>query len=251
MLVRFKMLMNKVDAGGPGAAPTSGEGTGGTTPPANGQGQQQQPANGQQPAGQVQPAKTFTQQEVNAIVEDRLARERAARGQPGQQAPVNGQQAPTQQEKPKPDAPVTRQEFEEWQRRSAFDKRVSPLGLSPAAEEDLWTLYNAQKPADPEAWFKSKQETLGLKGTQVPNTQNANGGNANSGTQGGANPPSAPNAGGKVNDLTSGGLVDIFNLPLDKVIALGPEGLRKHHEENLAAARSRDGAPPIPKMPAR
>lgn len=64
-------------------------------------------------------------------------------------------------------------------------------------------------------------------------------------------PAAAPNAGGKVDRLTSGGLVDIFNLTLDQVVHLGPEGLRKHHEENLAAARSRDGAPPIPRMSKR
>lgn len=233
-----KMLMNQVDAGGAGAAPAAGQ-------------QQTTTTTTTETAAGATP-KTFTQEEVNNIVAERVARvkQQATGTSQTQQTTTTAQPAAT---KANPDAPVTRQEFEGMQRRSAFDKHAARLGLEPAVEEDLWTLYDAQRPTDAVAWFESKQKMLGLKGSQSvnqdPNSQttNTNGASGNGGTQPGA----APNAGGKVNPTTSGGLVDIFNLSMDQVIQLGPQGLRQHHEKNLEAARMRDGAPPIPKMPAR
>jgi hypothetical protein len=62
----------------------------------------------------------------------------------------------------------------------------------------------------------------------------------------GAAAPQAPS--GAVNRLTTDGLVDLFNLGGDQIESLGPEGLRRIHEQNLAHGRSRSGAPPRPQV---
>ena len=173
--------------------------------------------------------KTFTQEQLNTIVGQRIAEDRVRR--PAKQEPAKA-------EKPAAESDV-RAELEEMKLRNTFDRRVAKLDLKPEAEEDLFTLYKVQRPQDPDGWVKSKLESLGLKAATVTTPIN--------GTAPTAPPAASTTQPAKVDPITSAGVPDIWNYTHEQIEALGPSGLREHFEKILAAGHSRSGAPPMPR----
>jgi len=109
--------------------------------------------------------------------------------------------------------------------------------------------FRAEKPTDVAAWTRAYADDLGFKpiaaapaaaGTQTTPTSSTEAGR----------PPvaAAPSAPARVDPVTAGGLVDIWNLPLEEINRLGPWGLRAEQEKILAAANQKAGAPPVPRV---
>jgi hypothetical protein len=46
--------------------------------------------------------------------------------------------------------------------------------------------------------------------------------------------------------VTTGGLVDIYNLTPEQFASMTPAQMREHHERNVAAGNARTGAPRLP-----
>ncbi len=176
--------------------------------------------------------RTFTQEQLNTIVGQRIAEDRVRR--PAKQEPAKA-------EKPAAESDL-RAELEEMKLRNAFDKRVAKLDLKPEADEDLFTLYKAQRPQDPDAWVKSKIESLGLKAATMPTPNSTTTPAATTGAAASTTQPA------KVDPVTSGGIPDLWNMTSEQLTLLGPQGIREIHERALAVGTRMTGAPPLPKV---
>ena len=179
--------------------------------------------------------KLLSQTQVNALIASarREGRESAGRETPKPAAP-------------KGEAGSMELRLEEMEMRRTFDRRASKLGLDDEASDDLFDLYKAQRPSDLGAWFDGKAARFTSKGTvsQPPSILNQPNAEA-------AKPPAAAPSTSQpaaVNPITTGGLVDIFNLTPEQFATFTPLQLREQHEKNVASARSRAGAPPPPRM---
>lgn len=144
---RPRMLMNEADGGGGGTGGSAG-GSSAAPPPAGDN------------AGTAPPQespKLLTQEQVNKIVADRLAEDRARR--PGSATPPP---AP----KPRDDEPLSlaklKAENEALAMRMSFDKRAAKLGIDDDTADDLFELYKVQRPEDPSAWFEKKSKVFKL-----------------------------------------------------------------------------------------
>jgi hypothetical protein len=177
--------------------------------------------------------KTFTQDQLNAIVGQRLADDRARR-------------SAKPEPKPAPAAPATNSDLtaqiEELQMRNAFDRRVAKLDVPDTTAETMFKLYKVDRPADPVVWFDEMAKAFSLKTPSANQPMNNTNGTAP--IPAAASAPAAPN---KVDPLTSAGLVDIWNLSPQQLDAMGPQGLREHFEKALQIGHQMSGAPPKPK----
>jgi hypothetical protein len=223
-------LLNSVDAGG--AAATTATSTTTTS---------EQGAPGTAPASTSTSApaeKMVPQSQVNTLIANARREGRDGALREGKQGQPAAQAAPLSAEA----------RLEELELRRTFDRKAAKLGLDDEASDDLFDLYKAQRPTDVGAWFETKagrfaKGTVSQSTTTTPNNQQLP-------TAEPAKPvaaaPSAsqPNA---VTPVTTGGLVDIYNLTPEQFATYTPQQLREHHETNVAAAQSRAGAPPVPK----
>ncbi|MCX5747907.1 MAG: hypothetical protein NT062_36040 [Proteobacteria bacterium] len=62
-------------------------------------------------------------------------------------------------------------------------------------------------------------------------------------------PAAAPNAPGRVDPITAGGLVDIWNLRDDEIAQLGPAGMREQFEKLIRHGEQASGRPAKPTIP--
>jgi len=178
----------------------------------------------------------FSQEQVNAIVQQRLAEDRNRR-------PKAPDSPPAKASKPDLEAQVERLTL-----RNAFDKRAAKFDLTDSASDRLFRLYETEKPEDPTAWFTETASQFGLKGPNMTAPPSSTTGDPATAV---TPPASAPNAPVKVDPMTSGGLVDIFNLSAAQLQQLGPRGLRTHFEKALEVGNQLSGAPPRPQASIR
>jgi hypothetical protein len=247
MIVRFGRpvpLMNQVgDGGGAGAAAPSG------TPPAGANGQQAPggDAGGQgsgttsagngQANTQPPPAKTFTQDEVNRIAAQ--AREdgrRAAAKPPENQEP----------KKPEPPAGPSAPNVEDLVKLAVsqalqaagvdpFTQTARAAGYTDAQISLARSAYDPAKAPDLGKWLNEWPTQVGImikqgNGTGAPTPAASHG--------------AAPR---KVEDLRDeAGLIDVFSLSPEQVMAMGPAQIRTEFEKVLERQRQLSGAPPMP-----
>ncbi len=177
--------------------------------------------------------KKFSQDEVNALIGQRLAEDRSRRAAPVAAAkPVEKSTGDTD----------LRAELEEMKLRNAFDKRAAKLDIPDSAAERLFRLYKVDRPEDPGAWFAETSKDFVLKGSNVNNNQNPNGTAAPMPA-----PASAPSAPSRVDSLTASGLPDIWNFSLEQLAARGSAGIREDFEKLVQVGNQRSGAPPLPR----
>lgn len=248
-------LLAPEGAGGGGGAPAGGTGGGSpdtTTPtqtPAQPGGAPTTPA-GTAPAGNEQ---LLPQSRVNELVgrARQEGRESALREQQQGQQPRAGGNAGGE---PSKASPLTEQDVVNlFARERAFTlASTGTYQITPSQLTRMEEAYRAARPADVGAWSKAYAEDMGFKsiagapaaGGATTNTNNSS--TPNAGTQ--QPPASAPLSPSRVDPVTAGGLVDIWNLSLEQVNQLGPDGIRAEHEKILAAANRKSGAPPLPKV---
>lgn len=193
------------------------------------------------PVAPAAEAKTFTQDQLNAIVQERLAKDRAIRPAPQPVKP------PEKSADKSPDSDL-RAELAEMKLRNAFDKRAAKYDLSDSASERLFKLYKAETPEDTSAWFDVTATEFGLKAPTVSNQTPGATSATSAPTLDHVKPPvAAPAAPTKVDPLTSAGVVDVFNLSEAQLHQLGPAGLRAEYEKILKVGQQQTGAPSRPK----
>lgn len=176
--------------------------------------------------------RTFTQEEVNRLTAKAReeGRQRAAKAPTGNDAGGESLSLKEIQDR-----------LAESELRRGFDRRAMKLGIDDDAADDLFDLYKAQKPQDPQAWFDAKASRFGLKANVSTNPTNPQ---SNAPAQ--AAPAAAPSAPSKVDQITSGGVVDYWNISSAQLEQLGPAGVRDLHEKALSVGRQLSGAPPRP-----
>lgn len=190
-------------------------------------------------AGSGQAARTFTQEEVNRIAATareegrKSASSKAAEGQESKKDDkANGsQQAPDV-------AALAAQAVTQALQAAGLDPfsiAARQAGYTPAQVELARVAHDTAKPPDLGKWLTEWP-------TQVGITIKQGGGQAG--------PTAAASTGGaprKVEDLRDeAGLVDVFSLTPEQVLAMGPTKVREEFEKTLAVARERSGAPPLP-----
>lgn len=185
----------------------------------------------------------FTQAEVNAIVGDRLARQRAEQQPQAPRAPAAA---------PEPAKPTdVAAELAQMKQRALFADHAADYSIPRDRRQDMYDLFAAQSPADPAAWFAQKAPIFGTSTPAQPaatTTSSSITAPPASPPAPPAPPPAAPSAPAKVDHLASGGLVDIFKLTPAEIDSLGPTGIRELHERALTAAKQQSGAPPLPRQ---
>lgn len=219
-------------------------------PPAGGGGTTTTGAGGTTTGGTPTPGesapKAFTQEEVNRIAANAREEGRKAAlktAPPAPPPPSNGAGGD--------DEKLTLKQLaarvEEAEMRTTFEKGARKLGLQDDAADALFDIYKAQRPPNAGEWFERMGTVFGLGSKQTTTTTTTTAPT----TEAPKPPPGAPRPPSNVDPLTTGGLVDIFNLPIDQVIRMGPQGLRAEQEKILAHAHASSGAPPLPKMGAQ
>jgi hypothetical protein len=187
--------------------------------------------------------KTFTQDQVNAFVQQRLAADRATRSKPEPSKP-EPMKLPAKGE----DSDV-RAELEEMKLRNAFDKRIAKYDSPDEVSERLFKLYKVEKPEDPAAWTEVTAKQFGLRSLSQPVTPTVS-------TTGMPvpevkSPAAAPNAPAKVDSATAQGLPNPWALTSQQIDELGPQGCRDMLEKLTTVGRARLGTPPPPRLPPR
>ncbi len=181
---------------------------------------------------------TLTQEQLDGIVQDRLARDRQARG--GQQTPAPTAQPATAAPDPESMTPKQmREAFANLNAQIQFRDLADELGIAREIRGDLFDLSQVQKPQDLRAWMETKAKSYGGKAAQ-PVSQTS--------PQEPATPPAAaPSAPSRVDPVDQNGLVNIFALTDQQLAAMAPAKVREHFDKILDHARSQSGAPSVPR----
>lgn len=178
----------------------------------------------------------FTQADIDRAVRDRLARERS-------KAKPEKKDAPKKTEDDR--LASLEKQLEEERLRRRFDKQAARRGFDDEQSDRLFSLYKVEQPDDDGTWFEGWSKTV--KGDTD---------NQQQGDKAKAEPPepqrreqAMPNEGSprKVDEIESGGLVDVFALSDEDITRLGPAKVRDLFEQVLAAGAARDGAPMLPR----
>lgn len=190
-------------------------------------------ASGQAGSGQV--AKTFTQEEVNRIAA--TAREEGRKSASNKAAESQEQGTAKKpeagQEKP-PDMDALIEQALAKRGLDALAITAKQLGYTDAQIQ----LARASKPADVADLGKWLTEWPTQVGITIKQS------NGQAGPTATASQGAAPR---KVDDLRDeAGLVDVFSLSPEQVLAMGPAKIREEFEKTVAVARERSGAPPLP-----
>jgi hypothetical protein len=222
-------------SGAPSGTPPAGENGQSGNPPATGDGGGQ---GGGAPPG-APAVKTFTQEEVNRLTgqardEGRRSASKAPDGTPPK--PEGQQQTPAA---PAPDyMSVVQQAVAQALQAAGVDPftiAARQAGYSDAQIHLARAAHDAAKPPELGKWLAEWPTQVGLSIKQ------------NGGT--GAPTPAASTGGAprKVEDMRDeAGLVDVFSLPPETVMAMGPARIREEFEKVLDRHRQTSGAPPIP-----
>jgi hypothetical protein len=229
---RGALLNQEGDSGGGGGSTAASSST--TPPPA---------ASTSSPGTAPAEGKAFTQEQVNEIVQQRLAEDRARRsnGQQQQAAQKPGSQATP------PAGMMPIDEVERIiERNTAFERVTATANLTDAQRGRMLAALKQERPEDVATWSRQYLEDMGLgrQPATTTQTQTPNGNAATPMSPPTAAPPSA--AGNKVNPVTSGGLVDFWRMSPAELDQLGGQGLRQEYEKHLAVGKRLSGAPPVP-----
>lgn len=110
-------------------------------------------------------AKLFTQEEVSRIAAEarEQGRKSATKTQPAMPASVPTPQTAAVDETERVTLKQLREQLEEVKMRGAFDKRASRRGLTDEVSDELFEIFKAQRPADPDAWFEKKSALFGFR----------------------------------------------------------------------------------------
>jgi predicted Zn-dependent peptidase len=184
-------------------------------------------------AAAAPPAPAFTQDDVNRIVAKRLEEDRARRTAP---------KAPESTEKK---TAITADEVTALlASQRAFDRVTAGAGLSDRQMERMEAARKAENPQDVAAWARGYLEDMGLGKSNVNPSPNAQTAPVAEHKPAAVAPSSSqPSA---VTPVTTGGLVDIYNLTPEQFASMTPAQMREHHERNVAAGNARTGAPRLP-----
>ena len=182
----------------------------------------------------------FTQEQVNRIAA-------AARAEGKQSAERATQAAPVP---PAPAGKVTLEslqaELETTRLRASYEKRAGKAGIPEDVSDDAFDLYRAKPAESRDAWLDGfARKFMPPTGSNPPPAATPPASNTE------LKPAAAPNTPGRVDPITSGGLVDIFNLTHQQLADLGPHGLRVEFEKITAAGSRMSGAPTRPTVPKR
>ncbi len=175
--------------------------------------------------------KLFNQDQLNVIVQQRLAADRATRK-------VEPKIEPKAGEKP-PEADLAA-EVAELRHRIAYEKRTAKFELDEPKSEAMFRIYKA----DPQGF----DEAVALFGLKPPAPLNPS---ATGTTAPVVSPAAAPNAPAKVDSFTAQGLPNPFVMSVQQLDELGPEGCRAMLDKLTTVGRARLGTPPTPKLPPR
>ena len=188
---------------------------------------------GTAPAAAAAPAPAFTQDDVNRIVARRLEEDRARRVAP---------KAPEQTDKR---TAITADDVTALlASQRAFDRVTASANLTDRQLERMEAARKAENPPDVAAWARGYLADMGLGKSNLnpsPNAQTAP--VAEHKPSAVAPSSSQPSA---VTPVTTGGLVDIYNLTPEQFASMSPAQLREHHERALASANAKSGAPRLP-----
>lgn len=182
--------------------------------------------------------KRFSQEEVDRIVEERLARER---NKGKQQEP---KKETKQESRSEEDAPPSRAEFEAMQRRFHFEKVAARHGYDDTQIERLHKLHEAERPGDTEEWLKGIG-SLGFKPAAKDEASSKE--SADVDQSGNKKAPGQEGSPSKVPAHETDELVDVFSLSREDVNRLGRERVRQEFEKVLRHGAERDGAPLPPR----
>jgi len=199
------------------------------------------------PNGQQPPARTFSQAEVDRIVQSRLAEDRTRRQQaPAPKPTTNGTPQTTQTTTPPADDPHAARA-----RERAFDRAIGPMQLS---EQQIGIMESESvkqgvQPGDMGSWCQRfAADVFGKQNVSPPPLPTTP---PPASPQEQLKPPAAAPSSSQPNAstlVTTGGHVDIYTLTPEQFNALSPQQIREHHERNVAAAHARTMAPPLPKV---
>lgn len=189
---------------------------------------------GTAPAAAAAPAPAFTQDDVNRIVARRLEEDRARRTAP---------KAPEQTDKR---TAITADDVTALlASQRAFDRVTASANLTDRQLERMEAARKAESPQDVAAWARGYLEDMGLGKSNVnPNNNTSQTAPVPEHKPSAVAPSSSqPSA---VTPVTTGGLVDIYNLTPEQFASMTPAQMREHHERIIASAQSRSGAPRLP-----
>lgn len=213
------------DASAAGAAPSAGAANGGG-------------ATGGQPS-----VKTFTQEEVNRIAaqarED--GRRTASKAPDAPDAKAGGQQQAAAGAQVPDVTSVVQQAVAQALQLAGVDPftvAARSAGYSDAQVQLARAAHEAARPPDTAKWLAEWPTQVGMQikvqsnGTGAPTPTASNGG-----------PPR------KVEDMRDdAGLIDVFSLTPDQVMAMGPAKIREEFEKVETRRRDLSGAPPLPSV---
>jgi hypothetical protein len=220
--------------------------------------------------------KVFTQEEVNRIAataRDEGRRSVAAAAAPKPNTSSTTSSSATVTATAAAATPVTIEsvaaQLENERLRREFAEYAADHGVPRTQREDMFELYRAQRPGDPEAWFQQKRER-GLFGSQqqaagntattatsaAPNTNAANmatpgAAQQTSPTDPARPPAAAPSAPANAALPMQQGMIDIFACTPAQLQQLGPQGVRDVLDKLASIGAQMQGAPQRPKVPSR
>lgn len=213
----------------------------------------EQPNQTPAPASTPAPAaRTFTQEELDGIVQKRLAEDRARRERAA--TPQSAPKATPVQAQPAAEPLTEDAVLSLMARERAFTHATSGHQMTPQQFARMEAAYRAEKPGDVADWSTKYIADMGFAKVGMP-TQQQPSTPAPAATPAPSEPakppPTAPTAPVPHALPTSGGLVDIWNLTPAQLDQLGPYGVKAEFEKHKEAGARQMGAPPVPKLPSR
>lgn len=202
------------------------------------------PATAPAPAATVVAFTPEQQEQVNRIAaaaraEGKQSAERASTATPAVPVP-SAQISPA----PKVTLESLQADLEKSRLRGSFDKAALKLGIPEDDHDDLFENYQNKPLNQRSTWLEEKAKRLMPTQTTSPAATTSIAGAEQK-------PAAAPNTPGRVDPITSGGLVDIWNLTPQQLSDIGPQGLRVEFEKHLSAGERMSGRPTRPKAPPR
>lgn len=186
------------------------------------------------------PAVAPTEETVTLTTAQLNARMAAAR-RDGQESAIRSKAPATPSGKP--DVSALERQVEELKARQAFDRHTLGVVQDLAVADQLFKLYQVDKPESPSEWVKSMSSMFGIKRAETASpiaTQSKEP----------AAPAFAPadSTARRVDVLSVGGVVDPGAITPEQRATMTPKDVRDMYEKAGAAARGRSGAPPRPNI---
>lgn len=197
--------------------------------------------------------KMLPQSQVNTLIANakREAREATRRELEQQQ-----QQAAPKKEEPKPSGNASSLSATDVQQIVARERAIerASVGLTPGRAARMEEACRAANPSDVAAWCKSYREDMGFDMTQpaqpvAPATPAAQAAPAAPAQPAPAAAPAA--SGGPVNPVTTGGIIDLFQLSHAQLQQLGPAGVRAELDKIRNLHHQQSGLARLPRVPER